>query len=139
MIETWLSGYFGSPHDLVVTIHHTSITTIRGSQGRRAVVAVNNYMDATFQIAQTSLRSVIGQVELDELLGERDRRRPRGEGGARIDDHGPLLVVDLQQLRGIAGRGSGSHPGQVRRQRQAAQHEDGRKRRQEAGSGFTLR
>ena len=37
------SGFFGSPQDNVVTIHHTSITTIRGSQGRRAVVAVNDY------------------------------------------------------------------------------------------------
>jgi regulator of protease activity HflC (stomatin/prohibitin superfamily) len=38
-----------------------------------AVVAVRNYYDATFQIAQTSLRSVIGQVELDELLSQRDQ------------------------------------------------------------------
>jgi regulator of protease activity HflC (stomatin/prohibitin superfamily) len=34
---------------------------------------VRNYFDATFQIAQTSLRSVIGQVELDELLSQRDQ------------------------------------------------------------------
>jgi len=40
---------------------------------RQAVVAVSNYANATFQIAQTSLRSVIGQVELDELLSQRER------------------------------------------------------------------
>ncbi len=39
----------------------------------RAVVAVSDYRNATFQIAQTSLRSVIGQVELDELLSQRER------------------------------------------------------------------
>jgi regulator of protease activity HflC (stomatin/prohibitin superfamily) len=38
----------------------------------RAVVAVQNYLVATSQIAQTTLRSVLGQVELDDLLIKRD-------------------------------------------------------------------
>ena len=38
----------------------------------RAVVAVQNYLVATSQIAQTTLRSVLGQVELDDLLVKRD-------------------------------------------------------------------
>ncbi len=39
----------------------------------RAVVAVQDYLYATSQIAQTTLRSVLGQVELDDLLSARDK------------------------------------------------------------------
>ena len=39
----------------------------------RAIVEVENYLLATSQIAQTSLRSVLGKAELDQLLAERDR------------------------------------------------------------------
>ena len=39
----------------------------------RAIVEVENYLYATSQIAQTTLRSVCGSVELDELLSERER------------------------------------------------------------------
>jgi regulator of protease activity HflC (stomatin/prohibitin superfamily) len=39
----------------------------------RAIVEVENYQYATSQIAQTTLRSVCGSVELDELLSERER------------------------------------------------------------------
>ena len=38
----------------------------------RAIVAVEDYRRATYQIAQTSLRSVLGQSEMDELLTHRD-------------------------------------------------------------------
>jgi regulator of protease activity HflC (stomatin/prohibitin superfamily) len=38
----------------------------------KALVAVRDYMQATLQISQTTLRSVVGQVELDALLGHRD-------------------------------------------------------------------
>ncbi|MDX1502769.1 MAG: slipin family protein, partial [Thermoanaerobaculia bacterium] len=39
----------------------------------KAVVEVENYLFATSQIAQTTLRSVLGQAELDELLSEREK------------------------------------------------------------------
>ena len=38
-----------------------------------AVVRVENYLKATLLIAQTTLRSVLGQAELDELLSQRDK------------------------------------------------------------------
>src|SRR5512141_534177 len=38
-----------------------------------AIVQVENFMDATLQIAQTTLRSVLGQHQLDELLAEREK------------------------------------------------------------------
>jgi regulator of protease activity HflC (stomatin/prohibitin superfamily) len=40
---------------------------------RRAIVEVENYQYATLQLAQTTLRSVLGQASLDDLLAERDR------------------------------------------------------------------
>ena len=40
---------------------------------KAAIVQVENYMNATLQIAQTTLRSVLGQHVLDELLSERDK------------------------------------------------------------------
>jgi regulator of protease activity HflC (stomatin/prohibitin superfamily) len=40
---------------------------------RRAIVEVESYHYATSQLAQTTLRSVLGQVEMDDLLSERDR------------------------------------------------------------------
>jgi regulator of protease activity HflC (stomatin/prohibitin superfamily) len=40
---------------------------------QEAVVQVENYLYATSQIAQTTLRSILGQAELDELLAEREK------------------------------------------------------------------
>ncbi len=56
-----------------VTVGVNAVAYFQIVDPRLAVVAVRNYYDATFQIAQTSLRSVIGQVELDELLSQRDQ------------------------------------------------------------------
>jgi regulator of protease activity HflC (stomatin/prohibitin superfamily) len=39
----------------------------------KAIVDVEDYIYATSQIAQTTLRSILGQVDLDDLLGERDK------------------------------------------------------------------
>ena len=39
----------------------------------RAVIHVENYLEATSQLSQTTLRSVLGQHELDEMLSERDQ------------------------------------------------------------------
>ena len=39
----------------------------------RAIIQVENFYEATSQLAQTTLRSVLGQHELDEMLSERDK------------------------------------------------------------------
>jgi regulator of protease activity HflC (stomatin/prohibitin superfamily) len=56
-----------------VTVGVNAVAYFQIVDPRRAVVAVRDYYSATFQIAQTSLRSVIGQVELDEMLSHRER------------------------------------------------------------------
>ncbi len=43
VITTYLSHLFGSPHDQVVSVHHTSITTVRAMGKLRRVIAVNDY------------------------------------------------------------------------------------------------
>ena len=54
-----------------------AVVYFRVMNANDAVVKVENYMKATSLIAQTTLRSILGQAELDELLAERDRINQR--------------------------------------------------------------
>jgi len=56
-----------------VSITVNAVVYFRVADPAKAVVEVKDYFFATSQLAQTTLRSVIGQCELDELLAERDR------------------------------------------------------------------
>lgn len=56
-----------------VSIKVNAVVYFRVVDPNKAVVAVENYLYATSQLAQTTLRSVVGQVELDELLAHRDK------------------------------------------------------------------
>jgi regulator of protease activity HflC (stomatin/prohibitin superfamily) len=51
----------------------TAVAYFRILDARRAVVEVEDFLAATLQIAQTTLRSILGKVELDSLLAERER------------------------------------------------------------------
>ena len=65
------------PQDVItkdnVSLKVNAVVYFRVMDSRRAVVEVENYQYATSQLAQTTLRSVLGQVELDELLSGRDK------------------------------------------------------------------
>ena len=56
-----------------VSVKVNAVVYFRVVDPRRAIVEVENFLYATSQLAQTTLRSVLGQAELDELLSERDR------------------------------------------------------------------
>jgi len=56
-----------------VPVSVNAVVYFRVMDPSAAVVEVENYLVATSQISQTTLRSVLGQVELDELLAERER------------------------------------------------------------------
>lgn len=56
-----------------VSIKVNAVVYFQVVAARRAILEVENYMYATSQLAQTTLRSVCGQQELDHLLIERDR------------------------------------------------------------------
>jgi regulator of protease activity HflC (stomatin/prohibitin superfamily) len=56
-----------------VSVKVNAVLYFRVVDPQKAVINVENYMEATSQLAQTTLRSVLGKHELDELLSERDR------------------------------------------------------------------
>lgn len=56
-----------------VSVKVNAVLYFRVVEPDKAIINVEDYMDATGQLAQTTLRSVLGQHELDELLAERDR------------------------------------------------------------------
>jgi regulator of protease activity HflC (stomatin/prohibitin superfamily) len=56
-----------------VSVKVSAVLYFRVIDAARAVVEVQNYLYATSQLAQTTLRSVCGQAQLDELLAERER------------------------------------------------------------------
>ena len=56
-----------------VSVKVNAVIYFRVVDPERAIINVEDYMEATGQMAQTTLRSVLGQHELDELLAERDR------------------------------------------------------------------
>jgi len=56
-----------------VTVHVDAITFFRVIDAEDAVIQVEQYIHATSMLAQTTLRSIVGQVELDELLAEREK------------------------------------------------------------------
>lgn len=65
------------PQDIItkdnVSIKVNAVVYFRVMDPRKAVVAVENFLAATSQISQTTLRSVLGQSELDDLLSQRDK------------------------------------------------------------------
>jgi regulator of protease activity HflC (stomatin/prohibitin superfamily) len=65
------------PQDIItrdnVTLKVNAVIFLRVIDPRRAVVEVSNYVYQTSQFAQTTLRSVLGEVELDELLAHREK------------------------------------------------------------------
>src|SRR5215467_312578 len=69
------------PQDVItrdnVTVSVNAVIYFRVIDPRKAVVEVENYLYATSQLAQTTLRSVLGEADLDDLLSERDKLNSR--------------------------------------------------------------
>src|SRR5438876_9027947 len=65
------------PQDVItrdnVSVKVNAVVYFRVIDPRKAIIDVENYNYATSQLAQTTLRSVLGQVELDDLLSRRER------------------------------------------------------------------
>jgi len=56
-----------------VSVQVNAVVYFRVIDAQKAIIQVEDFMAATTQLAQTTLRSVLGQHELDEMLAERDR------------------------------------------------------------------
>src|SRR3990172_7507411 len=65
------------PQDVItrdnVSVKVNAVVYFRVMDPVKAIVQVENFLYATSQLAQTTLRSVLGQVELDDLLSEREK------------------------------------------------------------------
>jgi regulator of protease activity HflC (stomatin/prohibitin superfamily) len=93
------------PQDLVtrdnVTVKVNAVVYFRVVDPVKAVIEVANYLYATSQLAQTTLRSVLGEVELDELLSQREKINVRLQ--SVLDQHtGPwgvkVTMVEVKQV-----------------------------------------
>ena len=77
------------PQDIItkdnVSVKVSAVVYFRVVDPVRAVIEVENFYFATSQLAQTTLRSVCGQAELDELLSERDKINARIQGILDLD------------------------------------------------------
>jgi regulator of protease activity HflC (stomatin/prohibitin superfamily) len=77
------------PQDVIthdnVSIKVNAVIYFRVMDPTKATIEVENYLFATSQLAQTTLRSVCGQVEMDEILAERDKINARLQ--AILDSH----------------------------------------------------
>jgi regulator of protease activity HflC (stomatin/prohibitin superfamily) len=83
------------PQDVItkdnVTIRVNAVTYFNVTEPVNAVVNIQNYLFATSQVAQTTLRSILGQVELDEILVNRDE----------INDRLAIIIDDLTNPWGV--------------------------------------
>src|SRR5690242_1475016 len=93
------------PQDLVtrdnVTVKVNAVVYFRVLEPRLAIVEVSNFLYATSQLAQTTLRSVLGEVELDELLSQREKLNVRLQG--ILDQHTApwgvkVTMVEVKQV-----------------------------------------
>ena len=78
---------------------------------RPAVVEVNNFLYATSQLSQTTLRSVLGEAELDELLSEREKLNLRLQ--SILDQHTAAWGVKVSMVEEAGGSGRTYYAGAV--------------------------
>jgi regulator of protease activity HflC (stomatin/prohibitin superfamily) len=93
------------PQDVIskdnVTLKVNAVVYFRVVDPNRAVVEVENYLLATSKLSQTTLRSVLGQVELDELLSQRDviNHKLQGILDAQTESWGIKVInVEVKQI-----------------------------------------
>ncbi len=84
-----------------VTVKVNAVIYFRVVEPTKAVLEVANFLYATSQLAQTTLRSVLGEVELDELLSQREKLNMKLQG--TLDEHtGPwgvkVSMVEVKQV-----------------------------------------
>ncbi len=93
------------PQDLVtrdnVTVKVNAVIYFRVIDPTKAVIEVANFLYATSQLAQTTLRSVLGEVELDDLLSQREKLNVRLQ--AVLDQHTApwgvkVAMVEIKQV-----------------------------------------
>src|SRR5919109_3601871 len=93
------------PQDVItrdnVSVKVNAVVYFRVVDPRRAIVEVENYLYATSQLAQTTLRSVLGEVALDDLLSQREKLNQRLQ--EILDQHTDPwgIKVSLVEIKGV--------------------------------------
>jgi regulator of protease activity HflC (stomatin/prohibitin superfamily) len=84
-----------------VTVKVNAVVYFRVVDPARAIVEVENYLYATSQLAQTTLRSVLGEVGLDDLLSKREKLNQRLQ--EILDQHTDPwgIKVALVEIKGV--------------------------------------
>src|SRR5262249_39351558 len=84
-----------------VTVSVNAVVYFRVIDPRKAVVEVENYLYATSQLAQTTLRSVLGEADLDDLLSQREKLNQRLQ--EILDQHTDPwgIKVSLVEIKGV--------------------------------------
>src|SRR3990167_7235074 len=93
------------PQDIItrdnVSVKVSAVLYFRVIDPNRAIREVENYLFATSQLAQVTLRSVCGQAQLDELLAEREKINSRIQGiiDSQTDPWGiKVVLVEVKQI-----------------------------------------
>lgn len=93
------------PQDIItrdnISVKVNAVIFFRVVDPKLAVIAVSNFLFATSQLAQTTLRSVLGEAELDELLSQREKMNLRLQ--AILDEHTTpwgikVTMVEVKQV-----------------------------------------
>jgi len=96
------------PQDVItkdnVSVKVNAVVYFRVMEPLKAIIDVQDYLYATSQLAQTTLRSVLGEVELDDLLSELDHDASAKLRELLEDDHQIFVTspVDLEWGRGTS-------------------------------------
>jgi regulator of protease activity HflC (stomatin/prohibitin superfamily) len=87
-----------------VTVKVNAVIYFRVIDPRLAVIEVSNFQYATSQLAQTTLRSVLGEVDLDGLLGQREKLNVRLQ--SILDQHTSTwgVKVTMVEVKHVLGR-----------------------------------
>ncbi len=104
-VSTRTIAFEVQPQDVItrdnVSVRVNAVVYYRVVDPIKAIISVENYPYATNQLAQTTLRSVLGQAELDELLSERDKLNARLQEiiDAHTDPWGiKVAMVEVKQV-----------------------------------------
>jgi regulator of protease activity HflC (stomatin/prohibitin superfamily) len=84
-----------------VTVKVNAVVYFRVVDPTRAIVEVENYLYATSQLAQTTLRSVLGEVGLDDLLSQREKLNQRLQEILDLQTDPWGIKVSLVEIKGV--------------------------------------
>jgi regulator of protease activity HflC (stomatin/prohibitin superfamily) len=93
------------PQDVIsrdnVSVKVSAVVYFRVIDAEKAVIRVSNYIEATSQLSQTTLRSVLGKHELDEMLAERDTLNADIQGALDKQTEGWGIKVSNVEIKRI--------------------------------------